>query len=57
MFLQRLHLRLIGGGGYGGDASNHYIYTLRLDPKGVTIDKPQVVGWDTTIPEQNVPVD
>lgn len=44
-------------GGYGGDASNHYIYTLRLDPKGVTIDKPQVVGWDTTIPEQNVPVD
>lgn len=43
-------------GGYLSN-NNHYIYTLRLDPKGVTINKPQVVGWETTIPEQNVPVD
>lgn len=37
--------------------SNHYIYTLRLDPKGITIGKPQVAGWDETVPEQNVPME
>lgn len=42
------------GGGFGG---GHYIYTLRLDPKGITIDKPGVAPWDETVPEQNVPMD
>lgn len=37
--------------------SRHYIYTLRLDPKGITIDNSQVAGWDETVPEQNVPMD
>lgn len=45
------------GSNYGG-GNKHYIYTLRLDPKGIEISKPQVVGWeDTTITDPNIPVE